>query len=52
MIRGGFLSAEDRRYLIALERDGSAVSRLTYVIVVLLGLSESMCRCPGFDDGG
>src|SRR6516164_1069762 len=29
MIRGGFLSAEDRRYLIALARDGSAASRLT-----------------------
>jgi hypothetical protein len=27
--RGGFLSAEDRRYLIALARDGSAASRLT-----------------------
>jgi len=25
MIRGGFLSAEDRRHLIALARDGSAV---------------------------
>jgi transposase len=29
MIRGGFLSAEDRRTLIALARDGSAASRLT-----------------------
>src|SRR6516164_11418691 len=29
MIRGGFLSAEDRRYLIALARDGSEASRLT-----------------------
>src|SRR6516164_2267270 len=29
MIRGGFLSAEDRRHLIALARDGSAASRLT-----------------------
>jgi transposase len=29
MIRGGFLSAEDRRQLIALARDGSAASRLT-----------------------
>jgi len=29
MIRGGFLSAEDRSQLIALARDGSAVSRLT-----------------------
>jgi len=29
MIRGGFLSAEDRNRLIALARDGSAVSRLT-----------------------
>jgi len=29
MIRGGFLSAEDRRTLIALTRDGSAASRLT-----------------------
>jgi hypothetical protein len=27
MIRGGFLSAEDRRYLMALARDGSAASR-------------------------
>jgi transposase len=29
MIRGGFLSAEDRDELIALARDGSAASRLT-----------------------
>src|SRR5215469_16839188 len=29
MIRGGFLSAEDRRTLIALARDGAAPSRLT-----------------------
>jgi DNA-binding NarL/FixJ family response regulator len=29
MIRGGFLSAEDRSQLIALARDGSAASRLT-----------------------
>jgi hypothetical protein len=29
MIRGGFLSAEVRRHLIALARDGSAASRLT-----------------------
>jgi transposase len=29
MIRGGFLSAEDRSRLIALARDGSAVSRVT-----------------------
>jgi transposase len=29
MIRGGFLSAEDRRHLIALARDGSVASRLT-----------------------
>jgi Homeodomain-like domain len=29
MIRGGFLSAEDRGQLIALARDGSAVSRMT-----------------------
>jgi hypothetical protein len=29
MIRGGFLSAEDRSQLIALTRDGSAASRLT-----------------------
>jgi transposase len=29
MIRGGFLSAEDRNQLIALARDGSAASRLT-----------------------
>jgi transposase len=29
MIRGGFLSAEDRGQLIALARDGSAASRLT-----------------------
>ena len=29
MIRGGFLSAEDRRHLIALARDGSAASRVT-----------------------
>jgi hypothetical protein len=29
MIRGGFLSAEDRKHLIALARDGSAASRLT-----------------------
>jgi hypothetical protein len=29
MICGGFLSAEDRRHLIALARDGSAASRLT-----------------------
>jgi DNA-binding NarL/FixJ family response regulator len=29
MIRGGFLSAEDRKTLIALARDGSAASRLT-----------------------
>jgi transposase len=29
MIRGGFLSAEDRSKLIALARDGSAASRLT-----------------------
>src|SRR6201998_1178535 len=29
MIRGGFLSAEDRSQLIALARDGSAVSRMT-----------------------
>src|ERR1700750_3092518 len=29
MIRGGFLSAEDRRHLIALARDGSPASRLT-----------------------
>jgi len=29
MIRGGFLSAEDRRQLIALARDGSAASRVT-----------------------
>ena len=29
MIRGGFLSAEDRRTLIALARDESAASRLT-----------------------
>ena len=29
MIRGGFLSKEDRNTLIALARDGSAASRLT-----------------------
>jgi transposase len=29
MIRGGFLSEEDRNKLIALTRDGSAASRLT-----------------------
>ena len=29
MIRGGFLSAEDRKHLIALARDGSAAARLT-----------------------
>ena len=29
MIRGGFLSTEDRSQLIALARDGSAASRLT-----------------------
>src|ERR1700757_343237 len=29
MIRGGFLSAEDRNKLIALARDGSAASRVT-----------------------
>ena len=29
MIRGGFLSVEDRNQLIALARDGSAASRLT-----------------------
>src|ERR1700747_286980 len=29
MIRGGFLSAEDRRDLIALARDGSGGARLT-----------------------
>jgi hypothetical protein len=29
MIRGGFLSAEDRSRLIALARDGSAASRIT-----------------------
>ena len=29
MIRGGFLSAEDRKHLIALARDGLAASRLT-----------------------
>src|SRR6201987_1698089 len=29
MIRGGFLSAEDRSQLIALARDGAAVSRMT-----------------------
>jgi transposase len=29
MIRGGFLSAQDRKTLIALARDGSAASRLT-----------------------
>jgi hypothetical protein len=29
MIRSGFLSAEDRRHLIALVRNGSAASRLT-----------------------
>jgi hypothetical protein len=29
MIRGGFLSAEDRGQLIALARDGSALSRVT-----------------------
>jgi hypothetical protein len=29
MIRGGFLSEEDRNKLIALARDGSAVSRVT-----------------------
>jgi hypothetical protein len=29
MIRGGFLSADDRSQLIALARDGSAVSRMT-----------------------
>jgi hypothetical protein len=29
MIRRSFLSAEDRRHLIALARDGSAASRLT-----------------------
>src|ERR1700693_5544142 len=29
MIRGGFLSAEDRRHLLALARDGSLASRLT-----------------------
>jgi hypothetical protein len=48
MIRGGFLSAEDRRYLIALERDGSAVSRLTYVIVVVLGSAGIHVPVPGF----
>jgi hypothetical protein len=29
MLRGGFLSPEDRGHLIALARDGSAASRLT-----------------------
>jgi hypothetical protein len=43
MIRGGFLSAEDRRHLIALARDGSAASRLTRRAnaLVLLELSRS-----------
>jgi hypothetical protein len=31
MIRGGFLSAEDRRYLIALARDGSPSSHSYFV---------------------
>jgi hypothetical protein len=48
MIRGGFLSAEDRRHLIALARDGSAASRLTYVIVVLLGFVGIHVPVPGF----
>jgi hypothetical protein len=47
MIRGGFLSAEDRRHLIALARDGSAASRLTYVIVVL-GFVGIHVPVPGF----
>jgi hypothetical protein len=29
MIRGGFLSAEDRKTLIALARDGSGLARVT-----------------------
>jgi hypothetical protein len=40
MIRGGFLSAKDRRHLIALARDGSAASRLTRRANALVLLDE------------
>lgn len=55
MIRGGFLSAEDRKLLIALARDGSAVGRVTRRAnaLVLLdgGMScQEVARVLLFDD--
>jgi transposase len=44
MIRGGFLSAEDRQHLIALARDGSAASRLTRRANALVLLDDGW-RC-------
>jgi integrase len=45
MIRGGFLSAEDRSKLIALARDGSAASRLTRRANALVLLDDGWsCR--------
>src|SRR6202049_1490863 len=45
MIRGGFLSAEDRRHLIALARDGSAASRRTRRANALVLLDDGWsCR--------
>jgi hypothetical protein len=46
MIRGGFLSAEDRRHLIALARDGSAASRLTRRANALVLLDDGW-SCEG-----
>ncbi len=42
MIRGGFLSEEDRRALIALARDGSAVGRVTRRANALVLLDDGM----------
>ena len=46
MIRGGFLSAEDRGHLIALARDGSAASRLTRRANALVLLDDGW-SCEG-----
>src|SRR5271154_4543946 len=50
MIRGGFLSEEDRKALIALARDGSMVCRVTRRAnaLVLLDAGKSCRKSPSF----
>ena len=56
MIRGGFLSEEDRKALIALARDGLAAGRVTRRATALVRLDEGLscqevAKVLLFDDG-